>query len=55
MPKPHGDLTYLEFMEPKLEKGIKKLEGYRYVNKWVFLFIKSWSAKDLYILVIQVA
>lgn len=39
-------------MEPKLGKGIKKLEGYRYVNKWVFLFIKSWCTKDLYVLVI---
>lgn len=33
-------------MEPKVGKGIKKLEVYRYVNQWVFLFIKSWSAKD---------
>lgn len=55
MPKPHDDLTDLEFMEPKLGKGIKKLEGYRSENKWVFLFIKSWCAKDLCVLVIQLA
>lgn len=46
MPKLHNDLKHLEFMEPKVGKGIKKLEMYRYVNQWVFLFIKSWSAKD---------